>query len=182
MEVSIGFCRTFSLLILATLPFVFFLKYFLVFLQGINMRTELSHTGRHHCRRTGEPVISSIRDLTVKAAVLKTSKETHIMVNNLQCKVVEGAMVVLTIREVTTKDHHDLHHLHIREVTTKGRDLRCLHIREVIIKSDLGTIAKDHKEGLGISVRRGMETIVLHLELEIPILDMVRDILVLDKS
>ena len=161
---------------------------------------ELSHTGRHQFRLTEEPVIGSIRDLTVKA-VLKISKETQIMVSNRQCKVVEEAMVVVLqdkelklplhhFREVTTKDRPDLHHLHIRQVTIKARDLPCLLTKDhrvVTDKADLGTLTKGHKEvttkeGLGITVHRGVETMVLHRELELPILDLDRDMVDLDKS
>lgn len=149
-------------------------------------------------------MISSIKDLTVKA-VLKTSRETHSLVSNHQGKVVvvEVDMVVLSratvlqdkllhhFREVTTKALQGLHH-HLRTSrdTIKARDLLCLRTKGhqvVTDKADLGTITKGHKEvttkeGLGITVHRGMETMVLHLELEFQIPDLVRGMVDLDKS
>jgi hypothetical protein len=118
-----------------------------------------------------------VLDLTVQeeeVVVPKTSKETHSMVSNHQCKVVEGAMVLNRamplqdkVRELKRLHHfkevitkaRDLHHLHIRQVTIKARDLQCLHIRQVTIKSrDLQCLhTKEHK---AVTVKVDLGTIV----------------------
>lgn len=104
--------------------------------------------------------------------------------------VLQDKLLLHRFREVTTKALRDLHHLRIRVVTIKARDLPCLLTKDhrvVTDKVDLGTLTKGHKEvttkeGLGITVHRGVETMVLHRELELPILDLVRDMVDLDKS